>query len=79
MGQSIDGLGSRGVFEQPGIRNEGRHLGLGCVVYTMKTMVFEGFTVSSEDGISNIVRCLGTSFSEVLGYLGCHFRGLGGS
>ena len=39
-----------------------------------ETMVFEGFTVSSEDGISNIVRCLGTSFSEVLGYLGCHFE-----
>ena len=42
-------------------------------------MVFEGFTVSSKDRIYHFFGGLRTSFSEVLGYLGCHFGGLGGS
>ena len=52
------------------------NLGLACVVYTVKTMVFEGFTVLYKVGIYVNLGGFGLSFWKVFGYLGRHFGGL---
>ena len=52
---------------------------LGCSENIVNTMVFKGFPVSGKVGICDNLGGFGTSFWEVLGCLGEHFGGLGGS
>ena len=52
---------------------------LGCSEHIINSVVFKGFPVSGKVGICDNLGGFGTSFWEVLGCLGKHFGGLGGS
>ena len=69
-------LGKAGGFDKDMEKTRNKMLNIENAV---NTVVFKGFPVSGKVGICDNLGGFGTSFWEVLGCLGEHFGGLGGS